>query len=171
MSQTAQTFLPQFYQNEEWADEANILASRMLRLGLCLGAIISCVAGSIPRFFPWILTKDAVIWDAVRPLASPLIISGLLTAPVAVSEGVLLARRELKYLASVYLLSTALLPKVLLKIKTNGSENGVVEVWTCFAYFQLFRALCFTGKLWGGRIWNKVFSSGKSKPVAPNEIK
>ena len=165
MSQTAQTFLPQFYQNKSWKDEANTLSLRMLRLGLALGTIVSCIAGSIPRFFPGLLTKDVMIWEAVRPLAYPLIVSGVLTAPVAISEGVLLARRELKYLASVYLLSTALLPNVLLRIKKAGSANGVVQVWMYFAVFQLFRALCFSGKLWGRRLWNRLFSWRQSKSL------
>ena len=163
MSQTGQTFLPQFYQNAEWDDSANRLALRMLRLGMIVGAGVSCIAGSIPRFFPGLLTKDKMIWDAVFPLAAPLVVSGMLTAPVAVSEGVLLARRELKFLASVYLVSTALLPSVLMKIKRNGSPSGVVQVWTCFAAFQLFRAICFTGKLWGRRLLRRILNLGQSK--------
>merc|ERR1719162_998448 len=110
----------------------------MLRLGMLIGIVISSIAASVPRFFPFLLTKDKLIWDAVRPLALLLLISGVLTAPVAVSEGVLLARRELKFLAGVYLISTALLPSVLLKIKHNASPTGVLQVWTCFAAFQLF---------------------------------
>lgn len=172
MSQTAQTFLPQFYQNDatEWKESANQLARRMLRLGILLGAAVSCVAGSIPRFFPGILTRDKLIWDAVRPLAKPLVISGFLTAPVAVSEGVLLARRELSFLAGVYLLSTALLPQVLLKIKHNGNADGVVQVWMCFAAFQLFRAACFTGKLWGRQLLGKVFGLKKKIKTDQDDV-
>lgn len=157
MSQTAQTFLPQFYQSSSH-DEADVLARRLLGYGLVLGAVVATVAAAIPKFVPHFLTNDVAVWDAVRPLATPLWWGGLLTAPVAVSEGVLLARRELGFLAGVYVVSTALLPAWLLRIKRineNVNNAGVVRVWTCFAAFQLFRGLCFTGKLWGGSLWRR----------------
>ena len=48
-----------------------------------------------------LLTNDATVREAVAPLALPLAVGALLTAPVAVCEGVLLARRQLRYLAAV----------------------------------------------------------------------
>jgi hypothetical protein len=86
-----------------------------------------------------------------------------LTAPVAVSEGVLLARRELKYLAMVYLATTALLPSALLRIKVNG--GNVEQVWACFAVFQLFRATLFAGKVWSGPVLKKMQGMFSGKKV------
>ena len=52
-----------------------------------LGAVVPlCGAG--------LLTNDPAVVAALKPLALPLSIGALLTAPVAVSEGVLLARRQ-----------------------------------------------------------------------------
>ena len=157
ISQTAQAFLPIYFtksDDERYADSADRLSSRLLRLGVVVGGGVSLLAASIPRFFPWMLTNDLGVQAAVRPLALPLALGGLLTAPVAVSEGILLARRELKFLAGTYLLTTALLPSVLFRIK--AAKGPVVHIWACFAGFQLFRAAFFTGRLWGPKIAGMV---------------
>jgi len=159
LSQTAQAFLPQYltlYERDgvtissRGKQEAEKLALRLLRYGVGTACIVASIASIIPRFFPFLLTNDATVQSAVRPMAAPLLISALLTAPVSVSEGVLLARRELKYLASVYLVSTAIFPFALSTIKK--SAGPVVNVWIGFALFQLFRAVCFTGRIWGPSI-------------------
>jgi len=156
ISQTAQTFLPQYYVEKTavFNNEAQVLAARLLKLGVTVGGCIALFAAAIPRFFPFILTNDAMVQASVKPLALPLFLGALLTAPVAVSEGVLLARRELKYLAGVYMLSTILFPFGLFKLKTSGGP--VSNVWYGFVFFQLFRAACFTGKLWGRPVIEKV---------------
>ena len=64
---------------------------------------------------------------------------------MAVSEGTLIARGELSYLAIVYFISTALLPPVLRYVRAGGGP--VSQVWICFAAFQLFRSSCFVGRL------------------------
>lgn len=159
LSQTAQTFLPQYYvtQSIEFGMEAKKLAARLLRLGVSVGMVIACIGSSIPKFFPFTLTNDALVQNAVKPLALPLFLASLLTAPVAVSEGVLLARRELKYLAGVYVFSTFAFPFFLFSLKKSGGP--VSNVWYGFVLFQLFRALCFTGRLWGGPILSRIASS------------
>lgn len=170
ISQTAQTFLPQYYvtKSPEFNTEAQVLAARLLKLGVLVGGGIALVAASIPRFFPFILTNDAVVQASVKPLALPLFLGGLLTAPVAVSEGVLLARRELKYLASVYVLSTIIFPFGLFKLKAGGGP--VSNVWYGFVFFQMFRAACFTGKLWGRPFIAKVATKIGLKKAAVPEV-
>lgn len=158
LSQTAQSFLPKYHvvKTKLFDDEAKSLAARLLRLGVTVGAGIACLAASVPRLFPFILTNDAMVQRAVKPLALPLFLGSILTAPVAVSEGVLLARRELKFLAGVYVLSTLLFPFGLLTLKKTGAP--VANVWYGFVFFQLFRALCFTGRLWGGAVLSSIGS-------------
>eukprot|EP00550_Attheya_septentrionalis_P005846 CAMPEP_0198285888 /NCGR_PEP_ID=MMETSP1449-20131203/5129_1 /TAXON_ID=420275 /ORGANISM="Attheya septentrionalis, Strain CCMP2084" /LENGTH=556 /DNA_ID=CAMNT_0043983501 /DNA_START=313 /DNA_END=1983 /DNA_ORIENTATION=+ len=174
MSQTAQTFLPPYFaplaeyrdtmaeQNQPedtvvtklWENEAYKLASRLIRIGFIVALFVASIGSSIPAFFSRILTTDAGVMATVKPLAIPLWFGAMLTAPVAISEGVLLARRELKFLAAVYMTSTAILPPALLRIKAAGGP--VVNIWSCFAAFQLFRASCFAGKIWGRRFVNKI---------------
>jgi hypothetical protein len=177
ISQTAQTFMPPYlapamdrvaqkiktdksYQPSQdalvqpWFNAAFSVGNSLLKLGFVMATIVATAASLIPAFYGGLLTSDAVVKDAVKPLAKYLWAGAFLTAPVAVSEGILLARRELKYLATVYVLSTALLPPALIRVKVLG--GNVEQVWACFAAFQLFRALCFAGRIWSGTLWNAV---------------
>lgn len=168
ISQTAQTFLPQYYvqKSPSFQAEGQTLALRLLRLGVSVGACVAVFAAIIPRFTPFILTNDATVMSAVRPLALPLFLGALLTAPVAISEGILLARRELKYLASVYVASTIAFPFFLFKLKASGGP--VTNVWFGFVMFQMFRASCFMSKIWGRTVLRKissVFGIGAKKEV------
>ena len=189
ISQTAQTFLPQYVapvndyvaaqeknnpaynvdddsKAQVWIQAAYTVATRLLGLGMGVACVVASIASMIPAYFGGAITSDGAVQEAIKPLAPFLFAGAFLTAPVAVSEGVLLARRELKFLASVYLVSTLLLPPGLLRIKTM--QGTVEQIWGAFAVFQLFRATCFTGRIWGGRIMKSLFGGvtkdeGKAK--------
>lgn len=173
ISQTAQTFIPPYLapitdyvakckkQNPKydagadptakpWEAAAFSCANSLMKIGFGSAIVVASLASLVPGFFGGMLTSDATVKEAVKPLAKYLWAGAFLTAPVAVSEGVLLARRELKFLASVYLVSTALLPSALLRVKHVG--GNVEQVWACFAVFQLFRATCFAGRIWSGPV-------------------
>jgi Na+-driven multidrug efflux pump len=179
ISQTAQTFIPAFlapvsdhvakmkkknpkYNEDDdptvtpWKRASFDVGTTLLRLGFISGSIVATLASLVPFANAGMLTSDKSLQAAVKPLAKYLWMGAFLTAPVAVSEGILLARRELKYLASVYLVSTALLPPVLWRIKTSGGT--VDQIWACFAIFQLFRAMCFAGRIWTGSFTKRIGS-------------
>jgi len=171
ISQTAQTFVPPYLApvNEyvassdertmedpivkPWLDSAFSLGTNLLKLGFMTATVVASLASLIPGYFGGMLTSDPTVKNAVKPLAKYLWTGAFLTAPVAVAEGLLLARRELKYLAGIYVLTTALLPPALLRVKVGGS---VEQVWACFAVFQLCRAGFFTGRIWLPSIINKI---------------
>jgi Na+-driven multidrug efflux pump len=188
ISQTAQTFLPTFFapvkdyvvsrmkedasynvQNDakaqEWFTAATTVGTRLLGLGMAVACVVATLASLIPAFFGGALSSDVAVQEAVKPLAPYLFAGCFLTAPVAVSEGILLARRELKFLASVYIVSTTLLPPALLRIKKL--QEPVSYVWGAFAVFQLFRASCFTLRIWGNGVVKKLI--GASGNEAPTE--
>lgn len=184
ISQTAQTFLPPYLapvqtyaskmlkknpkydikQDETvkpWLDASQKVATSLLGVGFISAAIIASIASLVPAFFGYFITSDSVIQQSIKPLAKYLWLGAFIWAPVAVSEGVLLARLELKFLASIYLLSTALLPPALLRIKHN--PNGTVgQVWLCFCIFQTFRAIAFMGRIWGIPILQKLMGRNNS---------
>mmetsp|Transcript_17745 Transcript_17745/g.29959 ORF Transcript_17745/g.29959 Transcript_17745/m.29959 type:complete len:568 (-) Transcript_17745:126-1829(-) len=156
ISQIAQAFLPTYTvlpkeergrkaDVAEWHAASERFVFRLEKVGLGVGVLIASVVGSIVAFAPGIVTKDAGVQAAAKPLALILAAGVSLTAPVAVSEGALIARKELTYLAGVYFLSTALLPPVLRRIRSGGGP--VSQVWICFALFQLFRSTCFLGRI------------------------
>jgi Na+-driven multidrug efflux pump len=192
ISQTAQTFLPPFTapvidyirkqkaQNPQydsktdsiiqpWEKAAQNVATRLLGMGFVSAGVIASLASLIPaRFGHWI-TTDTVIQKAIQPMAKYLWLGAFFWAPVAVSEGVLLARLELKFLASIYLLSTALLPPALLRVKHQGGTVG--QVWSCFVIFQLFRAITFTGRIWGGFALQHLFGGTTKQSLASPKSK
>ena len=156
ISQTAQAFLPTYgvlpkeergkkADVAEWKEASDHFVFRLEKVGLGVGFLIASIVGSIIAFAPGIVTKDAGVQAAAKPLAAILAAGVSLTAPVAVSEGTLIARKELTYLAGVYFVSTALLPPVLRRIRSGGGP--VSQVWICFALFQLFRSACFLGRI------------------------
>ena len=156
ISQTAQTFLPAYgvlpdakrgkkADVQEWKAASNRLVFRLEKVGLLVGAFIASVVGSLIAFAPGVVTKDVGVQSAAKPLAAIVAAGAFLTAPVAVSEGTLIAQKELSFLAGVYFISTALLPPVLRRIRSGGGP--VSQIWICFALFQLFRSFCFVGRL------------------------
>ena len=188
ISQTAQTFLPPYFapikdyvaaimttdpkydvkKDEKivpWTKASMQVSSQLVRLGLVVATVVSSLAALVPAYFSYFITSDPQVQVAVKPLAKYLLAGSFLAAPVAVAEGILLARRELKFLASVYLMSTALLPSALLWVKNIG--GNVEQIWGCFAAFQLFRALCFIGRIYGGPLLQKLMAPfRKEKAVA-----
>jgi hypothetical protein len=201
ISQTAQTFLPPYFAPvmdynaaaakkatvqpyqpspkeqatlQPWLNASFSVGNTLLKLGMVMATIVATLASLVPaRYGQW-LTTDQTVQHAVRPLAKYLWAGAFLTAPVAVSEGILLARRELKYLAMVYVLTTALLPPALIRVKILG--GNVEQVWACFAVFQLVRAAFFAGRIWSGPIWNGISSTvlgkkGGNSTSPPNKGK
>lgn len=174
ISQTAQTFMPGFLAPvndyvakkqaadpkydpaldksflKPWLDTAFSVGNQLLKLGFIMATVVASLASLIPYKGGNLLTSDPAVQEAAKPLAKYLWAGAFLTAPVAVSEGILLARRELKFLAVVYVVSTALLPPALIRVKLLG--GNVEQVWACFAVFQLFRAACFAGRIWSGSV-------------------
>lgn len=184
ISQTAQTFLPPYNApvmeyvvennlknpaNDQllkpWLNSAFVIGTNLLKIGFVIAILISSLVSLVPAFFGGILTSDDIVKEAAKPLAKYLWAGAFLTGPVAVSEGILLARRELKFLAGVYVFTTALLPPALLRVKNLG---GVEQVWASFAVFQLCRATLFAGRIWSGSAMQVVANVFKRTSVEHN---
>jgi Na+-driven multidrug efflux pump len=156
LSQTAQAFVPQYAapppsvtDKRPWQKAGDALAARLLRYACAISAGAALFGGSMALIGTPLLTSDAAVREAVRPLAAPLAMGTLLCGPIGASEGVLLGRRQVGFLAGVYVATVALLTPALLAVKTRGGP--VALVWTCFAAFQACRAALFSGYLWWPR--------------------
>lgn len=185
ISQTAQTFLPPFLapirgfternklsveETDElpavqpWKQAAQSVSTTLLGIGFLAATAIASLASLVPAYFGGLLTSDSTVQQAVKPLAKYLWLGAFAWAPVAVGEGILLAQRHLGFLAVIYLLSTAMLPPALFMIKVRKGSVG--DVWLLFGLFQIFRAFCFTGRIWWGPwLLNKFTSKKKVQPV------
>lgn len=170
LSQTAQTFLPQYLAParslegeaaEPWIAAGQKVATSLLRMSILIAGGVASLAALVPAYFGNIITTDKTVQQAIRPIAKYLWYGAFIWAPIAVSEGVLLGRLQLGFLAGIYLLSTALLPPALLQIKFRG--GSVEHVWAAFCVFQTFRALTFAGRIWGGYALRRKH---KAKPAA-----
>ena len=154
--QTAQTFLPAYgspppgADATAWRRASDRLAWRLTRFATITSFASACIAAAIPLFATSLLTNDATVRLAVRPLAVPLAVAAFMSGPIAAAEGILLARRSLGFLASVYVSTIALLPPVLLAVERRGGP--VVRLWTCFAIFQVIRSALFTARIWLPRL-------------------
>ncbi|KAL7579324.1 hypothetical protein ACA910_014002 [Epithemia clementina (nom. ined.)] len=189
ISQTAQTFLPPFLapiqnymerqqkqgkkvSNDEailkpWQHAAQSVSTTLLGLGFVAAFVIASIVCLIPAYFGGILTSDITVQRAVQPLAKYLWLGAFAWAPVAVGEGVLLATRQLNFLAVVYLLSTAMLPPALFAIKLRKGTVG--QIWLLFGLFQIFRVLCFTGRIWWGPfLMKRLFNRQKTQKEGPS---
>ena len=194
ISQTAQTFLPPFlapvqsyvkrqrskdvsYDSnndpavESWLNAGQEVATTLLGMGLASAGIVASIATLVPAFFGFFITTDSAVIQALKPLAKYLWFGALFWAPVAVSEGVLLARLELKFLAGVYLLSTLFLPPALLQVKLRPNGN-IEKVWLCFVIFQILRASAFTSRIWGEFAYRRIVAKlrrWKQQTIKPSE--
>jgi Na+-driven multidrug efflux pump len=156
---------------EPWFSAGQRVATSLLGIGLASAGVVASIATLIPAFFGYFITTDTAVQEALKPLAKYLWLGALFWAPVAVSEGVLLARLELKFLAGIYLLSTMMLPPALVQVKLR-SNGTVSQVWLCFVLFQIFRATAFTGRIWGGFAFQRILGQlrrGK-KPQPPKAV-
>eukprot|EP00622_Pseudochattonella_farcimen_P006423 FR742226.1.p1 GENE.FR742226.1~~FR742226.1.p1 ORF type:complete len:245 (+),score=25.34 FR742226.1:1-735(+) len=142
-SQTAQAFLPTYEErrttSEDWAKTSNALAQRLRNLAVMMGSGVALVAALIPRFFGVIFTRDMGVVSAMKPLAMPLFLAGVMHGFICSAEGVLLVRRDLNFLAQLYAASAVIMPAVLIVLKRRAVP--VSQVWVAFVWFQAVRAL------------------------------
>jgi hypothetical protein len=152
---------------KEWLSASKQVATSLLGIGITTATVVASIVSLIPAFFGNFITSDPSVQVALQPLAKYLWMGAFFWAPVAVAEGVLLARRELRFLAGVYLASTALLPPALLRIKFR--QGNVAQVWACFAAFQLFRAVCFSTKIWVWPMLKRMLKGGGGNNGTPQQ--
>lgn len=118
ISQTAQAYMPAYSappgnaDQRAWRSAADALALRLLRYALFVSACAALFGAAVPLCGAWLLTNAPAVQLAVRPLALPLAVAALLTGPVCASEGVLLARRQLGFLAGVRASQLSNLPRM-----------------------------------------------------------
>eukprot|EP00614_Pseudopedinella_elastica_P013047 CAMPEP_0172611076 /NCGR_PEP_ID=MMETSP1068-20121228/30799_1 /TAXON_ID=35684 /ORGANISM="Pseudopedinella elastica, Strain CCMP716" /LENGTH=428 /DNA_ID=CAMNT_0013414957 /DNA_START=132 /DNA_END=1415 /DNA_ORIENTATION=- len=135
-SQTFQAFLPKFtaFEDEASQEDKSIARkltdrlSRKLQVSSFLVATsVAALASLVPLVGAGLFTRDAAVAAALRPLAMPLFLAGALHSLVCSAEGILLVRRELKFLGVLYTASAVVMPIIFMAMKRAGA--GLPAVW------------------------------------------
>ena len=178
INQTAQTYLPPFYAPvkeytskmkqrnakydetkdavvQKWNAASNKVSSGFLKSCFLIAAAVATGGAMIPRSLGFTLTGDVAVQEAIKPLAKFLWWSTFLMGPMSATEGILLARHKTWFLASMYMVSTAIFPYA---VMTFGATS-IAAIWTCFSIFQGYRATVQTLRvleLTPRKVWNKA---------------
>lgn len=144
LSTTAQAFLPGFLVNNNRLAIGKVVR-RLVIISVGVGGLNAAAAGLIPAIFPGLFTTNAEIILEMQALAPWLSGSLLAHACTMALEGILLAERELSYLASSYALNTLLVVGGLWALRHVG--GGIQGVWGCLLFFQVSRLTFFATRL------------------------
>ena len=168
INQTAQAFLPAFYAPvkdhvtrmkqlnpnynadedtvvQKWKAASKKVSNGYLKSCLLVGATVATAGSIIPSSLGQLLTQDVAVQNALKPLAKFLWSATLLMGPMSATEGILLAANKTWFLATMYSVSTAIFPYVLL----NFGSSSIASIWLSFSLFQAYRATMQTIKVTG----------------------
>ncbi len=147
LSLTAQAFLPKHMKSKD-KTATQTFSLNLLKVAILCGAILGSVAASIPLALP-LFTVDHLVMEQVRQITPILTLIFSLHGIFCGSEGLLLGRKDLKFLGRMYGIFFAVVPICMLQIKRAaklGRNVGLRTVWMTFLVYQLFRI-----SLWVGR--------------------
>lgn len=137
----------------------------ILALGLTMGVVCGSVTAAVVAAAPQLLTRDAAVWPHISSLAMPVLASMLLIGMDVASTGVLLARRDLGYVARSFAVTLAALAGFLQLASGSGllaggaagaggsgaaAARGAVSlevVWGAIVFFFGARAVQSCGRL------------------------
>jgi len=154
---TAQSFVPGIYDSSSDGErkgvagvDATRIRSKVMKdtvkhfiqaggiFGLALAAVVSCMP-LVSRFF----TRDPAVIASVNLTTPYLALYCALAGVVCAGEGILLGRKDLKYLSQSFMAFFFVVPYFLLRLKTavlNGAKDiGLDAVWRVFTVYQVIR--------------------------------
>lgn len=143
----------------------------LLLLSVGVGCGCGLLAGGVPLLAPQLLTRDAAVWPHMARVAPLALLAMMLTAADVGANGVLLARRDLAYVARAFLLTLAALA-AFVTLGVRGPYGwGLDGVWWGLVLFFGLRCIQSVGRLlWlnsRGGFWvqpQQGSSSGGSSP-------
>ena len=144
-----------------------------LQLLLLISAVIGCgcglVACGLPLLAPQLLTKDAAVWPHMASVAPLALCAMLLTAADVGATGILLARRDLAYVARAFLFTLCVLA-VFVSVGVRGPHGwGLVGVWWGLVLFFGLRCIQSVGRLvWMARRGRGRVKATTTTPTAPS---
>jgi Na+-driven multidrug efflux pump len=141
----------------------------LLALSVAIGCGCGLLAAGVPLLTPQLLTRDAAVWPCMARVAPLALLAMVLTAADVGATGVLLAKRDLAYVARAYALTLAVLA-VFVSTCVRGPDGlGLVGVWAGLVLFFGMRCVQSVGRLlWLSRSGgDAAWRQWQQPPVAP----
>ena len=143
ISQTAQAFLPATENLPATSQRSVVSKLHVAGAGvgvLCASALYSLIAHGGGMF-----TKDVAVHAAMRGAAPWVAASFLVQGVMLAAEGTRLARRDLKYVAAVYIAGMATFPALCARTARSAPTTGLL--WKGFVAFQVMRLFSFGARV------------------------
>lgn len=138
LSQTAQAFLPRLCVGAERnLKEARALIQTLGAVALLLGVFEALAAAVVATSMPGVFTSDPSIAQMMAALVVPVSVSLLLNPLVLAAEGVLLAARDVRFLALAMLTNVAACGGLL--VAAGHYKLGLLANWWIVVLFQIAR--------------------------------
>ncbi|KAK9830569.1 hypothetical protein WJX72_012538 [[Myrmecia] bisecta] len=142
LEQAALAFLPAAADRREAIETTKVL----LAVGVSVGVATALGASGIPTLRPQLFSTDAALWPVMRSVAPQGFLAMLLTGIDVAANGILMANKDLHYIARAMAINLAVLAAYLaLASKWSGWSLG--GVWWGLVLFFGMRALQSTARL------------------------
>eukprot|EP00878_Enallax_costatus_P014068 GHUV01014712.1.p1 GENE.GHUV01014712.1~~GHUV01014712.1.p1 ORF type:complete len:349 (+),score=62.81 GHUV01014712.1:1274-2320(+) len=135
----------------------------ILALSAVIGVTCGALAAGVPLLIPQALTRDPAVWEYMRRVAPSALVAMSLTAADVGVTGILLAKRDLAYIARAYTVTLCLLG-VFMWFGVYKGGWGLDGVWAGLVFFFGVRCLQSVGRLitTGDRGFDARLGSGTS---------
>ncbi|KAF6253478.1 mate-domain-containing protein [Scenedesmus sp. NREL 46B-D3] len=142
LEQAALAFVPAAAPGWQQRSTVQLLMSIAVVIGITCGLL----AAGVPLLAPQLLTRDPLVWQYMSPVAPLALVAMLLTAADVGASGVLLARRDLAYVARAYCVT---LCSLWLFMWGCSSQPwwGLQGVWASLVLFFALRCCQSLGRL------------------------
>lgn len=162
LEQAALTYIPASTTRAEQRTTLQLL----LVVSIGIGIVCGTVACAVPLLAPMVLTKDAAVWPHMGRIAPLALLAMLLTSLDVGATGVLLARRDLGYVARAFMFTLCALA-VFVSVFVKGPQGlGLDGVWAGLVLFFGLRCIQSVGRLiWmqtNSRVQAALFNSNSS---------
>lgn len=143
LEQAALTYIPASTTRAEQRTTLQLL----LLVSVVIGVVCGSIACAVPLVTPQLLTKDAAVWPHMARVSPLALLAMLLTAADVAATGILLARRDLAYVARAFMFTLTALA-VFVSVFVKGPYGmGLDGVWWGLVLFFGVRCVQSVGRL------------------------
>jgi Na+-driven multidrug efflux pump len=143
LEQAALSYIPACTSRAEQRTTLQLL----LAVSVVTGIVCGSIACAVPLLAPQLLTKDPAVWPYMARVSPLALLAMLLTAADVGANGILLARRDLAYVARAFMFTLCALA-VFVSVFVKGPYGlGLDGVWYGLVLFFGLRCVQSVGRL------------------------